>query len=424
LSRRLWLAAITLTTIITLTSIILLSTSKEPAPQYSPPVNRTVSFGLLIGDKNDTARLEYAARQAAAEVNEYCEAQGNQWSFRVVTLPASDPQQVIVGIQKLEGMGVKIFLCDWNTPICSFQTYIVLHNLTIIGVPESHCRSHKQVDSVYRMSPNLKEETEAFAALLRTKAVKALIVLKESGSTDYLNSILPIQGFGVESVKEIVHDHTEAEPNEWKTRDAERSKVFMDEVSSTLHDMLERYRPEEIGVVYAYSYFNENQLIEIGNHPELLQVIWYTTPLLVINQTQILAHSDVTTRIHLLTPVLAPDLEKNVEYNRLEEGYEVTQAYLADPTPLGVTEASLYDAVKVAALSLIHSEATEGKTLQSTIMQEASNYVGATGRMTLDENGDRIKSNFDIYGYYEVSGLPGWVRVGHYNSETEITELY
>ena len=44
--------------------------------------------------------------------------------------------------------------------------------------------------------------------------------------------------------------------------------------------------------------------------------------------------------------------------------------------------------------------------------------------MTLDVNGDRIKSNFDFYGYYEVSGVLGWVGVGHYDSEAGIAELY
>jgi hypothetical protein len=44
--------------------------------------------------------------------------------------------------------------------------------------------------------------------------------------------------------------------------------------------------------------------------------------------------------------------------------------------------------------------------------------------MKLDANGDRVSSDFDIYGYYDVGGSTQWIIAGHYDSKTGETELF
>jgi len=430
LFRRLALGVAVLISVIIATVAITAYLQVEPSDGVHPPevpdkgggTNRTVMMGLIAGSNSSAPRLLYAAKRGLDEVNAHCQTLGLPWRFDIVEYIAPDPLTQTEVIQNLNAEGVKIMFCEWNSPICSFQTYITLHNITMIGVPDSHCRSHKQIDSVYRMSPNTTEETEALAETLRANGVKAVIVLRDSYSYEYLSTILPREGTDFEEVMEIIHDHTEAEPSVWQDQDAERSRAFMDEVNTKLNELLQRYEPSEVGVVYSFSYVNENLVKEIASHGELQSVTWYTTPLYYANQTLMLSHSDVFAKIHFLS--LSLSKPGGDEYLFLEEGYEGSSLYTFDGVPLGSKEAALYDAVKVASLAVIESGSTQGEDLQSEISIVATNYVGATGNMALDANGDRMGSDFDIYGYYDVGGSIQWVIAGHYDSKTGETELF
>ena len=384
--------------------------------------NRTVTLGLIIGSNSSAPRLDYAARRGMDDVNTYCQARGIPWRFNLVEAVTSDPIQQIEAIQNFYADGVKIMFCDWNSPICLFQRYMVLHNITMIGVPDSHCRSHKQVDSIYRMSPNTTEETRALAATLRAMGIRALIVLRDDYSIEYLSTILPREGSDIETMVEIRYNHTEAsELSEWQVKDSERSRALMNSTTSELNELLKRYKPQEVGVVYAFPYLNENHLRELGNHPELLSVTWYTTPLLDLNQTMLSKYLDTSSKIHLLSLQLPKP--GNGEHLLLEKGYEESPLYTVNDAPLGLKEASLYDSVKIAALSVIQSGSSEGRGLQAEIQQVAASYVGASGRMALDSNGDRVESDFDVYGYYDVNGVTQLIDVGRFDSETGVTRL-
>jgi len=145
------------------------------------------------------------------------------------------------------------------------------------------------------------------------------------------------------------------------------------------------------------------------------------TPLLDLNQTMLSKYPDISSKIHLLSLELPKPGSSG--YLLLEKGYEESRLYAVDDAPLGLKEASLYDSVKIAALSVIQSESTQGEDLQATIQQVAANYLGASGRMTLDSNSDRVKSDFDVYGYYDVNGFTKWINMGHFDSETGETRI-
>jgi hypothetical protein len=272
------------------------------------------------------------------------------------------------------------------------------------------------------MSPNTTEETRALTATLQAMGVRALIILRDDYTIEYLSTILPREGSDIETIVEIRYNHTEAsELSEWLKKDSERSRALMNLTTSELNELLKRYKPQEVSVIYAFPYLNENHIREIGNHPELQSVTWYTTPLLILNQTTLSRYSDLASKIHLLRLELPKP--GNGEYLLLEKGYVESLLYAIDGTPLGLKEASLYDSVKVAAFSVIQSGSTQGEGLQSVILQVAVNYADASGSMTLDANGDRVKYDFNVFGYYDVYGVTQWINVGHYDSVTGKTKL-
>jgi len=99
-------------------------------------------------------------------------------------------------------------------------------------------------------------------------------------------------------------------------------------------------------------------------------------------------------------------------------------SYFVDNVPLGLKEASLYDSVKIAALSVMQSGSIRGVDLQTAIREVAANYIGASGRMVLDGNGDRVGSDFEIYGFDGVDVAVGWIYLGRFDSETGDSRIF
>jgi hypothetical protein len=154
----------------------------------------------------------------------------------------------------------------------------------------------------------------------------------------------------------------------------------------------------------------------LGNYSGLLSVTWYTTPGLYRNHTLLSQYPDITSKIHLLSLELPqPEGDK---FLHLEKEYEKSLHYSTDNVSFGLKEASLYDSVKIVALSVIQSGSIRGTDLQTAIRENAANYSGASGRITLDDNGDRVKTDFEIFGYYHVNGVTKWINMGRFDSET------
>ena len=60
----------------------------------------------------------------------------------------------------------------------------------------------------------------------------------------------------------------------------------------------------------------------------------------------------------------------------------------------------------------------EATDVINVIPDIASRYYGYTGWCLLNEAGDRYKTDYDIWGYGLIDGMPDFVHYGYYDSET------
>jgi ABC-type branched-subunit amino acid transport system substrate-binding protein len=73
----------------------------------------------------------------------------------------------------------------------------------------------------------------------------------------------------------------------------------------------------------------------------------------------------------------------------------------------------------VAALTLLKSNLTDATTLKATLPGVAASYSGATGRVLLDNNGDRTNLNYDLWAYLNVNGENKASICGQYNATVD-----
>jgi len=107
-------------------------------------------------------------------------------------------------------------------------------------------------------------------------------------------------------------------------------------------------------------------------------------------------------------------LKPNPTYERLNR---VWVNSTSSPSPLGYLDANIYDGLWVLSLSAIRANSTKPLEIMKVLPSVASDYIGATGRCTLDDTGARAGADYDIYAYFEVEGRTRSLLCGGYRWE-------
>ncbi|RLE59187.1 MAG: hypothetical protein DRJ35_06315 [Thermoprotei archaeon] len=78
-----------------------------------------------------------------------------------------------------------------------------------------------------------------------------------------------------------------------------------------------------------------------------------------------------------------------------------------------------YDALWLVALTIIQIGEYDGEKIAQALIPVSSKLYGVTGRLELDENGDRIGEKCGLWMIAEENGLYKWVKIGQYDYKTD-----
>ena len=82
-----------------------------------------------------------------------------------------------------------------------------------------------------------------------------------------------------------------------------------------------------------------------------------------------------------------------------------------------------YDALEVAVRTYLENESSGGD-LEETAIGICNSITGITGKLSLNDSGDRSFGNYEILMVKETGGEVQWVQYGIYNSQTDEIELF
>jgi ABC-type branched-subunit amino acid transport system substrate-binding protein len=82
-------------------------------------------------------------------------------------------------------------------------------------------------------------------------------------------------------------------------------------------------------------------------------------------------------------------------------------------------EAARYDAMWLMAHAVIEANSTDTEDVKSVLPQVCRVYQGVIGNCTLNEYGDRISADYDVYRWIALEGMPHFMKIGHYDSMTK-----
>ncbi|MEM4798650.1 MAG: hypothetical protein QW713_01355, partial [Sulfolobales archaeon] len=91
--------------------------------------------------------------------------------------------------------------------------------------------------------------------------------------------------------------------------------------------------------------------------------------------------------------------------------------------PMGYTY-FVYDALWTVALAIDACGKYDGEAIKNTLPLILSHYIGASGFIVLDSNGDRVLGDYDLWAVVFENGTYTWKVIGLYRGLTETIEFY
>lgn len=387
-------------------------TTREIEVEEEPPVR----IGVVSPTQESDPGYRFLARLAESGINAYCNESGIDYRFEFVFGCAGGmAQEAQDETRRLHGLGANLSVgYGWSSQLCaSYNGFGEEHGMTFISTgstsPTSCCRKE---DRAFRLHPYDGESFFPAALMVRSRGVTDVVVLQRGDAWgDHMS-----EGFG-EDYEELggrIASVIRYDGFIWSEQEEHEGAIrkFMEDAESSLKDVVEEQGKDSAAVLAASFTEVAEMLRRAEEYPTLLNVAWFSPERLSDPSTVIENASEEAAGVGLFgCRVHVPD---NPVHRRVSEAYQEEFG-----EPLGFIEANVYDGCWIMALSVIEANSTKGVAVYEVLPDVAARYSGVTGRCILDEYGDRIKMNYDIWGYFEVEGEYQSLRCGIYSYESD-----
>ena len=176
--------------------------------------------------------------------------------------------------------------------------------------------------------------------------------------------------------------------------DVNNIKAGLDEAEVTIKLAIEKYGLKNVAIqVIGGGIYTIEQ---VGNYPHLNSVQWFSYLDLPSWQFLVDKAPDTAAHFMLFTPIIAP-IQSSL-YHNLNAKY-----YANFSDTLNFEMAAKHDAAWIIVRAILESQNTDIDCLLEVIPEVSSQTFGATGYCKLNQAGDRVSADYEIWGL-EYSG--------------------
>jgi len=379
-------------------------TVTRPQPemtQTQSPKNltRTINVGVFSSTDSNYPLYKFLSKQATRDFGDYCNRTGVAVRLNV-TLgnAAGQPQKALEFTQMCNKTGIKVIVgFGWSSYFCSGAYGYANKSGMILISPSSTSPTYNMKDHVYRLcSDDVTTPSRIMAKVLIDRGVESIVLIRRGDS--WADLFYNLFKTNYEGLKGSIISEARYDP------DATQFDEYMSNVSTVLEKAIESQGADKVAVFLIGYDETSDILISAQKYAPLLNVTWYGTEGSV-NLPSVLAKAPaIGVKVRLIAPSLIKiDSESLTRITSLwlaSEEYKKTGA----PSTLSFYDANIYDSIMVAALTLLRSNSTDATTLEAVLPAVTESYIGATGSILLDDNGDRTALNYDLWTYLNVNG--------------------
>lgn len=410
-------------------SIIILSQDNNQTPvqdEITPPEEDTVNIAVtyeklaenvglwphLVSEEKVIALVNYAE----AEINQYCEENQLELKFDFIPTPVlnkggtprgENPPGLDETIE-LNAAGINLIVGhDYSLANCYCLDYADEHDMLLLSPQGVGIGLSIADDNLFKLSPNDYEDPEVydrvFAQMIKELGYKAFISIN-AGTHCFNRNLLD------ETAKAISYAYEETQV-EFDVN-ADDFSPYLDRAAENLQAAIELYGVDRVCVLMEHMWIDKlNPFLDLMDNRSVFEkVTWFD---FVGISEEILIEEGLEPRLAkygFITIRKAPAIsEKSNEFLKL---YEEKIGELPTPSRR-YGEAARYDAMWIMAQAVIEANSTMTEEVKKSIPQVCHEYFGVIGNCTMNDCGDRISADYDVFRWSETR----FENIGHYDSE-------
>ena len=371
-------------------------------------VTGPVQIGALIPLSGELSSagddIQAATELAVSDFNAYLAEQGAKWWIELVTEDTTT--NAVVALEKaqtLHARAISILLGPaGSASVTTVKTYADENDMLVVSCCSTSPLLSIAGDSVYRFVPDDENQGAAVGKLLASDGIKGLVTTwRGEAYGDGLNDAV-VKSFQEHGGEVLGVGYFPGTRN------------FALEVSSMaehVRTLVERHGADKVAVFMTS--FDESLSIiqEASLHEDLGNVRWYGS-------------EAVAGTTYLLDDPIASEFVNSVNFTSLqvlispgEQSDRIDELLTED---LGAAPISFvhptYDAVWVVGKAIMEADSAEAADVKKVLVDVARGYSGAMASAELNEAGDLVLANYQIWKIIDNA----WVKSGVYAAEKNI----
>jgi len=374
-----------------------------------------VDFSVTIGCveigviSSTTTQLEtlvpYYEQIIEPDINAYCADLGLDVSFDFLLEDADG--QVAIHLEKVQGFkadGVNLIIGGrWSSQASGSLSYVNENNMLLFSPSSTSPLFAIPDDNLYRMCPSDIGQASTISDMLWSWGIEAVIVIQRAdawadGLYYYFEPAFTGEGGII-----LERLRYQVGVTEFST--------YLQATEEIAASAVAEYGSEHVGILMISFAESVTMVSQAKDYPTLYSLYWFGTDGTALLQQMIddaPVHAD---HIKIFSTLVAPDYSAEF-YSLYDRYYDITSQ------PLGYYQAADYDIAWVIAKAVLESQSTDAYDVIAYLPTICGETHGVTGWCTLDENGDRHSSNYDIWGVGYSDDVCQNVKYGYYDCET------
>ena len=352
--------------------------------------------------------VKVALEKAENDVNKYFEDINSSSSPYFTLLMANSkttPEESLVAIKKLHENGAKIIVGPaTSTAVSAAKEYADANNILLISSSSTSPLLSIKGDNLFRLVPDDTYQGKILAEKMVSDGIKVIVPIWRGDI--YGNELYKSTKSHFEKLGGRVEEGINYKPHTGKFATSLHRINFimwnqeLEKLSAVVSDAVKKYSANSVGV-YAISFDEITPiLIQSPLYEVLGKVRWYGSDSIAQNHhiTKNIDSALFAMKTNLSNPLYAIDSESEKSHD-LQEVLEKNLHEVSSIT----YPALAYDSYWIASLSLDnnstfnYSNENLTKSFKEIVVETAESFDGISGKIRLNEAGDRIGGNYDFW---------------------------
>ncbi|MDP8941366.1 MAG: ABC transporter substrate-binding protein [Thermoproteota archaeon] len=388
------------------------SSDPQPSSDYDDNGRKEFVVGAILpltGSFSSIGKsVKVALEKAEYDVNKHFEDINSSSSSHFNLLVAdskSSPEGSLVAIKKLHENGANIIVGPaFGATVNAAKEYADANDVILISYSSTSPLLSIEGDNVFRLVPDDTHQGKIVAERMISDGIKVIVPIWRGGI--YGNELYKSTKSYFEKLGGEVEEGINYKPYTGKFATSLHRINFimwnqeLEKLSAIVSDAVKKYGANSVGV-YAISFDEITPILIQSTLYEILgKVRWYGSDKIAQNHhiTKNVDSALFAMKTNFSNPLYSIDSEskkfhdlKEVLEKQLHEVSSITYPALA------------YDSYWVAALSLDnnstfnHGDENSTKSFKEIVVETAESFDGISGKIRLNEAGDRIGGNYDFW---------------------------